>query len=172
MSNMIKTSKYQDIRSELKDGDILLIRTGNIISGTLTKMWTKSEYCHCAIVFKMHSTANVERLMVVEQHLGGQRIVALSTYKDFDVIRLPLDFEANGQYLIENTGQVPYAYGDFIGIAIYEKFKVKLPDFKGLVCSSMVADYINKAGGKIPVQISPQGLYKEYKDYLIYRVRP
>ena len=163
-------SKYTDIRPFLKSGDFILVKGKGNLMGKVTKLWTKSPYFHAAIVFSIRVGEEV-RWMVLEQHIGGQRIVSLSTYCDFDLFRLDIDFVKLSPHLIESTGKVPYAYGDFISIGLGESLRLKLPDFKGEVCSTLVARFLNLGGYSVDTQISPAGLYNRFKDKLVFKVR-
>jgi hypothetical protein len=169
---MITNTDYETIRPLLIDGDIILVRSGKGFTDTLIKFWTASPYYHAAVVFSATTANGIKRWFVVEQHTGGQRIINLSAYNDYDVFRTHIDFNKFGQALIDNAGFVDYAYGDLISTDVREKFGIKVPNFNGEVCSGMVASYLVSAGIRMPVLISPQGLYNELCDKLIFKVRP
>lgn len=168
----VQESQYKTVRPLLQDGDIILVRGTKLWTNKLTKLRTNSGYYHTAIAFKMVACGDINRVMLVEQYTGGQRIIPLSTYDDYDVLRFPIRFDPVGRYLIDTSGSVQYSVGDYLSIGIREKFDIQMPDFNGEVCSEMVAKYLQKVGYDIPSLVSPQTIFEYYEDFLLYKVRP
>ncbi len=75
----IATKKYQDIRSQLKSGDILLCSGTSFIS-TLIQKATNSVWSHVAFILRVEA---INRVMVLESVESiGIRAVPLSFYID------------------------------------------------------------------------------------------
>lgn len=170
--NTIPETSYDNIKDQLIDGDVILVRKGHKWTSTFIKWFTDSEHYHAAIIFKMFSCGGVMRWMVVEQSEGGQRIVPLSTYDDYDVLRFDVDFANDGQYLIDDSGKIDYSYGDLVAIESRERLGIRMPDFNGEVCSGMVCNFVRRFGYNIDKQSSPKTIFTIYTDKVVFKVRP
>lgn len=158
------SNNYEDFRSSIVSGDIVFFSGSDLILPKLIRAVTGSSYSHCAIAF----TLNVEdedRVFVVEQHLGGQRIVNLSTYQfshTITVLSSPIKWESYSKELLNRTGKIPYSFSDFVSIGIRESVGLKLKNYKGEVCSEMVAKVFISQGVKLSSSlISPGKLFLE-----------
>lgn len=150
---------YSDLRQSIEDGDLLYIRDGNSIWSRVTQFITKSPHYHVGIAVWMTDGCSRRRLMLLEAHTGGRRIVTLSTYIDhrMDVIRPVFDFSLHSDQFIEHAGRVPYSLPDYVSIGAAELLRIRLGDFRGEVCSGLVADYLGRSAefSGMPKQISP-----------------
>jgi hypothetical protein len=78
---------YQDIRSELKTGDLFFSSGGYLFSGVIQKL-TKSTWSHVAVIYKDEELGRV--LVLEAEPFVGVRMIPLSKYlKDYKGKREP-----------------------------------------------------------------------------------
>jgi hypothetical protein len=155
---------YLEARSQIQNGDIIFFGKSKQIFSQFESLWCDSPYTHAAIAFRI-PMGDTDRVFVVEQHSGGQRIVNMASYmsdrKLVEVIKAPISWDLYGDDLLSGTGFLEYAYTALPAIGIREKFGLKFNDAKGEVCSEMVARVLVSCGVKIPTtQVSPGMLLK------------
>lgn len=155
---------YDDVRDYIQDGDLLYIRDGTSIWSRVTQIVTRSPHYHVGIAVWMTDGCARRRLMILEAHPGGRRLVTLSTYRDhgIDIVRPVFDFASNSDEFIEFTGKIPYSLQDYLSIGILEILKIRIGDFNGEVCSELVADYLSRSEAfeNLPNQLSPGKQYE------------
>lgn len=155
---------YLEVRDSIQDGDLLYIRDGTSIWSRLTQLITRSPHYHVGVAVWMTDGCARRRLMILEAHLGGRRLVTLSTYtpRGMDVIRPIFDFGTYSDEFIEFTGKVPYSLPDYLAVGMLELLRIRLGNFRGEVCSELVSDYLARspAFADIPAQSSPGKQYK------------
>lgn len=153
--------EYEEARPLIQSGDLVFFGADTTLLGRFIKWWTKSEYTHAAIAVRMSSVGcSDDRVLIIEEHTGGQRIINLSAglpgRRSTVIIAAPVEWSLYGDKLLDSTGAVEYAYAALIQIGLREKFGLKLKDIKGEVCSEMVAQVLKFHGLAIPTtQISP-----------------
>ena len=142
--------KYEDIRNQIKDGDIIFV---GMIKGDwmhkVVRFVTKSEYVHAGIAFWMKSENGTDRLFIVEAHGGGRRIVSLSSYSSRRILVVGnemVPWSKIEPVALDKTGVVPYGYLDYIEVGLHELFGCKIRDYRGEICSEAVAKIIKEAG--------------------------
>lgn len=150
---------YTEARAQIQSGDIVFFGKSKQLFSQIESWWCKSEFTHSAIAFRI-PMGDSDRVFVVEEHSGGQRIVNLASYmserKTIDIMVAPVDWERYGYDLISGSGSNSYAYPALIEIGLREKFGIRLPDVKGEVCSEMVARVMIANGIELPTsQVSP-----------------
>lgn len=163
MSN-IPVYTYEEARVLIEDGDIVFVKSGNSISAKLIKFFLASEYNHVCFAFWFEDNRyKTPRLLDIEEHLGGQRIVNLSMYKDreLEVVKNPFDWYSMGGEILDDTGSIPYGYGDFITIGLRETFNLKLKNLRGQVCSEMIALWLKKQGVKLETTLVSPGKLRQ-----------
>jgi hypothetical protein len=113
--------------------------------------------------------------MLIEQHRGGQRIINLSWYFDkrrpvIHVLRPYIPWESYKDNLLGKTGFVPYGYLDYVSIGLKEAFGLRIKDFKGEVCSEMIARCLRLGGMNFPhgEVISPTKLLEYINTPILY----
>lgn len=159
-------SKYNDIRSQIQDGDLIFFKNGKGIVSETIRYVTRSKYSHCGILFWMdvHNDAISDpRLCLIEQMAFNRRIVNMSAevLKDFDIIRTPIKFSSYANKLIEGVGAVPYSIPDLLSIGLLEAFNIKTENHPGQVCSEMVGEIMKEAGLIKASFVSPKKLVQE-----------
>jgi hypothetical protein len=158
-----KSMTYDEIRSQVQDGDLIFLRvdTQNLLS-RLTSWFTKSRYTHVAFVFWYK-----ERLMLVESTTkGGIRIVQASTYRkrEIDMLPAPVPWHQIEDRALSRSGTADYGWfsASYIGIRefFFTHFDVLLPvdrRNRNKACSEFVAEVL-----QLPdVDISPGNLYRQ-----------
>ena len=153
---------YDEVRSQVKDGDIIFITVNKTdYLSRLTSWFTKSPYTHAAFVFWLNN-----RLMVLESTTnGGSRISFASVYanRNIDVISAPKAWSEIEEKALARSGTASYGWvsAAYIGIRefCFTHFGWKLPQNKNnraKACSEFVAEVL----GLDDVDISPGKLYK------------
>jgi len=160
--------KYLEARPLIQSGDLIFFGPSSSMFSRFEVWWTQREYAHCAIAVRV-GIEGQDRLMVVEQHLGGQRIVTLSSYLKgrplITVVKSPVPWGLYGADLVEQSGAVDYSLPELAAIGLREKFGLKVKDFSGVVCSAMIAQVLITHGIRIPTtQVSPGLLYRQVRD--------
>lgn len=139
--------KYADIREQIRDGDLIAIRSKHGGLPALTRYFTRSPYTHTAVAIWLDGG-----LWVAEMNAGGNVLVPLSRYQDsdFDVFLCPDSPEAVRILTLEFLrDQIDYDFIDLLRIAAYNVLRLKLPtDTGGLVCSAGSARIYVLAGWK------------------------
>jgi hypothetical protein len=153
--------KYEEARHLIQSGDLVFFGTDKTLLGRFISWWSGSHYTHAAIAVRMSPIGcSADRVLIIEEHTGGQRIINLSAglvgRRSTIIIAAPVDWSLYGDKLLDSTGAVEYAYAALIQIGLREKFGLKLKDIKGEVCSEMVAQVLKFHGIAIPTtQVSP-----------------
>jgi hypothetical protein len=166
---------YQEARLKMESGDLVFFEKDSSFISWWVSLWTGSPYSHAAIVFRMPTPSGNDRLFVVEEHKGGQRIVNLASYlpskRKMTIVKAPVPWESYSEWLIDRSGAIEYSYTGLVAIGLREKFGLKLKDMKGEVCSEMVAYTLLNSGVDLPTtQVSPGNLLKQLLE-LGYQVR-
>lgn len=160
---MTTLMKYEDYRSQSKDGDIVFFKHGKTWTNRLTQLITRSSIFHTAIIFWMKDNGGCSRLMVLEAHAGGRRIVSLSSYvgTEMVIVSSKNNWPELSSEFIDRSGSVPYSYADFFTIGFKEFFGLSkvIKNFMGEVCSEMVSSFLNRSGCPLPLTLSPGALY-------------
>lgn len=155
---------YEESRNIISDGDFVFVCNGKTLWSRITQRATASDTHHCGIAFWIRDCRYKSRLMIVEAHPSGRRIVSLSSYQDktFEVISSPVDWEMHCDPLLDNTGIIPYSFREYAWIGLTEVFNIQRKvDDPGEVCSKMVAEYCKSAGYDLgTTDISPGRLKK------------
>lgn len=157
---------YKEVRPYIEDGDIVFIHGSWKHPINALIMWfTKSNFSHVCIAFKM-TTGGVERLMCVEaQGSTKRRVLNLSFYDDrlITVIKAPVPWVNIQDRALGRIGVAKYNIitATYVGIREYmlKTFNIRLPStsMRYEICSEFVADMLN-----LPeTEISPQVLYEE-----------
>ncbi len=164
---------YDAVRDQIQDGDIVFVGHGTSVFSRLTEFVTRSPFFHVAIAFWMRDAEYESRLMLVEAHQGGRRIVTASAYQVYPmkIVQSDVPFTAYSRDLLDRAGSVPYGYLDYVAIGMRELFGVKMDNFKGEVCSEMVAASLNKGGHYLPTLISPAKLYDRLVSDMGWQIR-
>ena len=157
---------YQEARPYIEDGDIVFIHGSWKRPLNALIMWfTKSNFSHVCIAFKMN-TGNVERLMCVEaQGSTRRRIITMSFYGErmVTVIKAPRQWSEIQDTALERIGVAKYNVlaATYVGIREYvlKTFGYRLPalNLRHEICSEFVAEVL----GLPETEISPQVLYEE-----------
>ena len=160
---MAISGRYAECRSRIKTGDIIYFSGGTSIASRLTQMVTKSPYFHVGMAFWIRDPMYASRLMIVEAHSGGRRIVSLSSYVGYGMSVLSFDnkWAVMADTLLDNTGAIPYSYFNYVGIGLKELFGVKqfmldeIRVLRGQVCSELVSEYLQGCGISVSNMSSP-----------------
>jgi len=153
---------YEEARGSIDTGDIVFVAHGSSLVSRLTELATRSSFFHVGIAVWLRDAAFESRLFIVEAHQGGRRIVSLSSYANYPltIVSSEVPFSAYSDALMERVGSVPYGYLDYISIGLRELLHIKVGDFKGEVCSEMVARHLNMGGLYLPTLLSPAKLFR------------
>ena len=133
---MKATEKYNRIRNEIKNGDIILFRGSSLLSRTI--QWgdsidgKKAYYNHAGIAIKLGS-----RLLVVDSNAPGIHLdflsIRMAEYIDFCVVRinngfsqLEIDSCLNRVLDRVESSQIKYEFSLLPKIAISRKFGIRL----------------------------------------------
>ncbi len=159
----METLTYAEARDRIEDGDIIFPRNSHNVGGKICQWFTNSPYFHVAIAFWIKDPRYNTKLCIVEEHMGGQRIVSLSAYSiyEMDIVKSPVPFSSYGEGLLDRTGYINYSYMDLIAIGLKEKFNYSWKNFSGEVCSEMVARVLREQGIELPDLISPAKLFND-----------
>ena len=152
---------YNDVRSSIKTGDIILVRKSHGILGAMTKFFTHSPYTHSGI-----AVWKTDGLYMAELNGGLNHLIPLSQLKDipFDVYACPAELDqtkieiAISVWLRE---PIDYGYGAFVAIGLLEYLRIKIFVHwrKILVCSGYVVAILETAGWSEHSRVvSPQEL--------------
>lgn len=169
MQNM----NYEVAREKIKSGDIIHIfnpgwRGLRTLFYAAILFFTGSRIYHTAVAMWMTTETGSRRLMCVEANVaGGKRIVPMSLYsgRKIEITQLPdpTMFARMEPALMRKVSTQSYGLLDFVGIGMNEFFGIEVSyDFKGEVCSELVANALISAG--VPLskgRISPGRLYSE-----------
>lgn len=160
------TYSYEEGRLLVKDGSLVFFKARKW-SQRLVTFFTGGKFSHCGVLTWMEIQGQ-RRLMLVEAFVGGTRIINLRSYSDREMLILDLGIDwANSEAskrLIDKTGHNPYGFLDFLSIGVKDistklGFPLKMPNFKGEVCSELVANYLVDSGFNLhDVCISPNTL--------------
>lgn len=161
---------YEQGRLHVADGFIVFFKATKLAHRLVT-MVTGGSYSHCGILTWMESHG-VKRLMLIEAFMGGTRIVNLRSYskREMLVMDLGIDWGLQGEALFQKTGHNPYGLMDFLSIGVKDLttkvgMPVRMPNFKGEVCSELVANYLISSGFGIQDScISPNTLIELIND--------
>lgn len=127
--------KYADIRDQIRDGDLIAVRSNHRGLPALTRYFTHSPYTHTAVAIWLGGG-----LWAAEMNAGGNVLVPLSRYQDsdFDVFSCPAAPEAVRILTLEFLrDRIDYDFIDLLRIAAHNVLRLKLPtDTGGLVCSA------------------------------------
>ncbi len=155
---------YDDVYPLIRTGDIVFVGGAKSIIGWLITKVTGSSFSHVGIAVWMYDDkGQLPTLYIVEAYSPGRRLVALRHYgesRPLAIVCSPVDWSLYRSSVLGNTGSVVYGYLDLITIAIREKFGIRLKDFRGEVCSEMVAKALNTTNRfNLETSISPGSLY-------------
>ena len=142
---------YQQVRESIINGSVVFFAPHTVL-GRFIPLIGGGGVSHCGITTWIRDSRGVKRLMLIESTVGGARLVNLSSYSNrkMIVVQPGLDWSSIEAYALDKTGFVPYAYTDFIWIALRERLVKlrlywlarKLPNALGEVCSELVADVL------------------------------
>lgn len=169
--------KYEDIRNQIKSGDLVFFHDTNTLTSKVVRFFTKGPYTHCGIAFWVE-VCGKKRLMIAEAQGGTKRrILNLSYYcdRDFDVITSLRNWEDICDDALSNLGRVQYSWMEaaYVGVREFIKKYIELPhkDFDGQICSEYIADL----QGLDKLNFSPSSLYTtlidDYACTILFQVR-
>lgn len=139
--------KYADIRDQIRDGDLIAVRSNHRGLPALTRFFTRSPYTHTAVAIWLDGG-----LWAAEMNAGGNALVPLSRWAntDFDVFaHPPFEYAYDVRYAILESlrGKIDYDLADLLRIAAHNVLHCKLPtDTGGLVCSAYSAKIYSLCG--------------------------
>lgn len=165
--------KYHQVRHLIKDGDLVFQTGYRSISAVLIRLLTRSKFWHCGFAFTM-STKLGGRLMFLEAHPRGRRLVSLSFWTNHPMIvyEAPANWDQIETNALDRVGGVKYGFMDLLGILLSETFGIeRQPDFKGEVCSEMVAKALRSQGIVVPAVPSPERLWRSLDSKGALKVR-
>ncbi len=161
--------EYAQIRNHVQNGYLIFFKPRNIFA-KLIAICTLGTVSHCGLLVWIKDSRDVPRLIILEGHSGGCRLVTLSYYKGraSHVIDVGLDWGLIENYAYGKTGKTAYSYLDFITIWLKEllirsglsRWSWLVPNTEGEVCSEVVADILQKANFTIDELVSPQKLFE------------
>lgn len=162
---------YEHCRDFIRTGDVVFFKNGTTLASKLTQVSTRSPYFHVGIAFWINDPEYKPRLMIVEAHPGGRRIVSLSSYADhaMDIISFSGSWYSQCDAILDRTGAVPYGYENYVSIGLKELFGLtgwignKVRNLRGQVCSELVAEYAIASGLRVERQVSPGLLFKQLR---------
>ena len=127
-------SEYQEIRNQLKSGDIIAFTDAGIFGGWLIRTFTKGPYAHVGVVWKIG-----DRIFILEDRLrSGVSIRSLSRVGNFDWIPANIEWTRKIERHAISKLQLPYSILNAIALGL------KLKPLKGnYVCSLFVADILS-----------------------------
>jgi len=183
----LTTERYQQLRREIKSGDILLC-SGNAAFSNMIKQVTKSVWSHVAVIYKDEELGRV--LILEAEPYVGIRLIPLSTYlKNYkgtkraykgQIVLAKLNFELEkdklGRAISFGLDELtrPYDNWEIIRIMTRILFKIgKRERNRNYICSELVRDCFSKAGVVFKMNdtyISPQEIWKDARIELKYRV--
>jgi hypothetical protein len=160
---------YKECRDKISTGDVVFFKNGTTLASKLTQFITRSPFYHVGIAFWVHDPQYEPRLLIVEAHTGGRRIVSLSSYvgKAMSVLEVDNKWMALCDDILDNTGAVPYGYSNYVQIGLKELFGLKpyisrkISAIRGEVCSELTAKYLRDSGLSVSGSVSPGELYRE-----------
>jgi hypothetical protein len=140
-------SKYESLRNQLQEGDLVLFRYKSII-GKAVQLTDRAYYDHIGIVFQWEG-----RLFIIDSNAGGTKPRFLSSCiskaKDFCVLKpaawAPGQISDTLKLLMDRADKrIQYDFGMILQIAIYRLFKIKTDmDNPGRdTCSEFARRYI------------------------------
>lgn len=164
---------YNNIRNQILNGDVVFMEPVSTL-GSVIPAFTGGKVSHCGLAVWVTDSRGCKRLMLLEGHLGGCRLVTLSSYahRKLVVLQLGIQWSTIEDYALEKPGVVSYSVWDFPSIWLRETLvrnghlrTAKLvPDAPGEVCSQVVADILVKANLQLrSTLVSPNGLLEELK---------
>jgi hypothetical protein len=165
--------KYADIRDQIRDGDLIAVRSKHSGLPALTRFFTRSPYTHTAVAIWLGGG-----LWAAEMNAGGNVLVPVSRWEntDFDVFTCPVDRTDVCVAILETLrGKIDYDLVDLLRIAAHNVLRCKLPtDTGGLVCSAYSAKIYTLCGWR-PLFLSsipaPSDLVAAMPDYPLFEVR-
>jgi Permuted papain-like amidase enzyme, YaeF/YiiX, C92 family len=178
---------YQDIRHNLKTGQIVFCSGKYMFSGIIQRL-TKSTWSHVAIIYKDEDLGRV--LILEAEPYVGIRLIPLSKYlqdykgkmKPYKGLMYIADFSE--KVSPQNLGKAisfgldeltrPYDNWEIVRIMLRILFKKGKPEKnRSYICSELVRDAFEKAGIVFPMTdtyISPDGIWKDERVVKKYRI--
>lgn len=138
--------KYDDIRNQIKTGDLIGVKRRSGIFPIATRIVTNSPYTHTGIAIWSGG-----RLLLAQTNAGGCNLAPLSqeAVYDFDVFDCPVNRDTCESVIWSELGtSIAYGFMDCVRIFGYKVFGIPLPKTDGsdLVCSALSATIYKKAG--------------------------
>lgn len=178
---------YDEIRDELKTGDLFFSSGGYLFSGIIQRL-TKSTWSHVAVIYKDEELGRV--LVLEAEPFYGIRLIPLSKYlKDYKGKRKPYKGQIVIAKLVEelprkNLNQGisfgldeltrPYDNYEIIRIMIRIFFKItKRAKNRNYICSEFVRDVLAESNVEMPyydTYISPDNIWQDSRVDLKYRI--
>ena len=160
----MQTVSYNLIRDKMQTGDILFFESDGSILNWIVSKWTKSEYIHVGMVFKI-----ARRVFILEAlPFKGVRMIPLSTRLPFVFCPMKLDWNPlASDVAFKNVGK-KYSFFDLIRVAFNKR-----PNNSGFICT----EYLREIYKQLDVDISewdltPKSLFERLsiKAFGIYKV--
>lgn len=146
--------KYDKVRSEIKNGDIILYR-GTSTLAKLIQYFDKAYYNHVGVVWKL---GDCDRLLTLDMWSEGLDLIPLSRrmdgYKDFCIIRPNVSekkIQSTINELLQNWDgrEIKYDYLLLFRIALIKKTGIDITGLsksKKFICSEFIQQYTNTLG--------------------------
>jgi hypothetical protein len=179
--------KYDDIRSQLKTGQLIFCSGGYLFSGIIQKL-TKSVWSHVAIIYKDEKLGRV--LVLEAEPFVGIRLIPLSKYL-YDYkgknkpykgmlfvsdLTTPMQEEQLGKAISFGLDELtrPYDNWEIFRIMIRILFRIsKREKNRNYICSELVRDAFAEAGVEFPyvdTYISPDAIWRDARVEMKYRL--
>ncbi len=183
----VSTVSYEDIRAELKTGDIFFSSGSYLFSGFIQRL-TKSAWSHVAIVYV---DKDLGRVLVLEaEPMVGIRLIPLSKYlKDYQgkkksykgqifiaQLKDPLDQDKLNEGICFGLDELtrPYDNWEIIRIMLRILFKIGKPERnRQYICSELVRACFKKSGVDFKLTdsyISPDAIWTDSRVKMRYRI--
>lgn len=156
-----------DLLRDVRDGDLIAVRSKSGGLPALTRFVTRSPYTHTAVVIRLDGEA-----WLAEMSAGGNNLIPLRrrAAQPLDVFGFPGDRAVARRCMLESlVRKIPYDVMDLVRIAAFNLLQFELPrtDRGGMVCSAYSSVLWRLAGValKTPAIASPADLVAGVIDY-------
>lgn len=152
---------YESARCNIRDGDLVAVRSMSGGLSALTRFFTQSPYTHTGVAIRLINPQTGNKGLYVAEMDGAKAVLTpLSQYaqKDMDVFECPVERpEACLSLLNLLREKISYDYLDLLRIGLWKALRIGLPkeDRNGLVCSALSALIYYNAGWRADMPSIP-----------------